>query len=68
MKNLSYQHLEEMEKLEDKLGKAVEALKIKPKKKLKEYQTMEQLVSIEERVEEAIDFRRELNKLEITEA
>ena len=41
--------------------------RFKPKKKLAEYQTQEKLVGIYERVEEAINFRKELNKLEISE-
>ena len=41
--------------------------RFKPKKKLSEYQTQEKLVGIYERVEEAINFRKELNKLEISE-
>jgi hypothetical protein len=53
--------------LEDKLGKAVELVKIKPKKKLKEYQIQEKLVSLDERVEEALDFRKELKDLESKE-
>lgn len=55
-----------MELLEIKLAKP--ELRIKPKKKLKEYQTQEKLVSIEERVEEAQNFRRELKNLEVKEA
>jgi len=42
-------------------------LKIKPKKKLKELQTQEKLVSLDERVEEALDFRKELKDLELSE-
>ncbi len=53
--------------LEEKVGRAVEGLKFKPKKKLSEYQTQEKLVGIYERVEEAINFRKELNKLEKSE-
>jgi len=46
----------------------VVALKFKPKKELKDYQTQEKLVSIDERVEEAMNFRKELNNLEVSEA
>jgi len=42
-------------------------MKVKPKKKLKDLQTQEKLVSLEERVEEALDFRKELNNLEKNE-
>ena len=46
------------------MSRPTELCKIKPKKKLKEYQTQEKLVSLEERVEEALDFRKELKDLE----
>lgn len=42
-------------------------LKVKPKKKLKDLQTQEKLVSLDERVEEALDFRRELKEMEKNE-
>ncbi|KAM3141064.1 hypothetical protein pb186bvf_006865 [Paramecium bursaria] len=51
----------------DKLSKDTELLKVKPKKKLKDLQTQEKLVSLEERVEEALDFRKELKDLEKNE-
>ncbi|CAK59937.1 unnamed protein product (macronuclear) [Paramecium tetraurelia] len=50
--------------LEDRLSKDTELMKVKPKKKLKDLQTQEKLVSLEERVEEALDFRKELKDLE----
>lgn len=43
----------QMDKLEEKLGRAVEAAKIKPTLKLKDMQTSEKLVAVNERVEEA---------------
>ena len=43
-----------------KLSRVTEGLKFKPRKMLREYQTQERLVALEERVEEAIDFRKEL--------
>jgi hypothetical protein len=46
--------------LDEKLSKDTELVKVKPKKKLKDLQTQEKLVSLDERVEEALDFRREL--------
>ncbi|EAR89830.3 hypothetical protein TTHERM_00633370 (macronuclear) [Tetrahymena thermophila SB210] len=64
---LQLKQVEERNMLEDKLGKAVELVKIKPKKKLKEYQIQEKLVSLDERVEEALDFRKELKDLEAKE-
>lgn len=63
-----FKHVEERNQLEEKLGKAVEMVKIKPKKKLKEYQIQEKLVSLDERVEEALDFRKELKDLESKES
>jgi len=57
-----------MEKLEEKLGRAVEAAKIKPTLKLKDMQTSEKLVAVNERVEEAQNYRKELKILEVHEA
>jgi hypothetical protein len=54
----------QMEKLEEKLGRAVEAAKIKPTLK----QTSEKLVAVNERVEEAQNYRKELKILEVHEA
>ncbi|CAD8075068.1 unnamed protein product [Paramecium sonneborni] len=58
------QQQEEMNQLEEKLSKNTEFLKVKPKRKLKDLQTQEKLVSLDERVEEAMDFRRELKNME----
>lgn len=54
--------------LNKKLDRAVEVLKIKPSIKLKEMQQNEKLVAVNERVEEALNFRKELKILEIKEA
>lgn len=51
-----------------KLGRAVESVKIKPSSKLKEMQNNEKLVAVNERVEEAMNYRKELKLLEIKEA
>lgn len=51
-----------------KLDRAVEAAKIKPSFKLKEMQNNEKLVAVNERVEEAMNYRKELKMLEINEA
>jgi hypothetical protein len=51
-----------------KLDRAVEALKIKPSIKLKDMQKNEKLVAVNERVEEALNYRKELKILEIKEA
>ena len=57
-----------MEMLNIKLGRAVESVKIKPSSKLKEMQNNEKLVAVNERVEEAMNYRKELKLLEIKEA
>lgn len=49
LRTMKLQHLEETKRLEDRLSKPTELVKFKPKKKLKEYQTQEKLVSIDER-------------------
>eukprot|EP00357_Protocruzia_adherens_P006894 CAMPEP_0115000420 /NCGR_PEP_ID=MMETSP0216-20121206/16749_1 /TAXON_ID=223996 /ORGANISM="Protocruzia adherens, Strain Boccale" /LENGTH=516 /DNA_ID=CAMNT_0002365519 /DNA_START=252 /DNA_END=1802 /DNA_ORIENTATION=- len=54
--------------LDEKLMRAVESMKIKPKARLKELQDQEKLVAINERFEEAANLRKELNDLEINEA
>lgn len=54
--------------LQGKLSRVTEGLKFKPRKKLREYQTQERLVALEERVEEAQNFRKELKNLNIIEA
>ncbi|KAM3145583.1 hypothetical protein pb186bvf_002357 [Paramecium bursaria] len=58
---------DEMNQLQEKLSKNTEFLKVKPKRKLKDLQTQEKLVSLDERVEEALDFRRELKNMEKSE-
>ena len=57
-----------MEMLNAKLDRAVEAVKIKPSAKLKEMQNNEKLVAVNERVEEAMNYRKELKILEVKEA
>jgi hypothetical protein len=57
-----------MDMLNEKLGRAVEASKIKPDAKLRVMQHNEKLVAVNERIEEAINYRNELSKLEISEA
>lgn len=54
--------------LNEKLDSAVENLKIKPKAVLKEMQMNEKLVAVNERVEEAQNYRKELKNLEVQEA
>jgi hypothetical protein len=57
-----------MESLNAKLDQAIEAVKIKPSTKLKEMQNNEKLVAVNERVEEAMNYRKELKNYEIKEA
>ena len=65
---LEQSHDQQMDMLNEKLGRAVEAAKIKPDAKLKVMQHNEKLVAVNERIEEAINYRNELSKLEISEA
>ena len=57
-----------MERLNQKLDRAVEATKIKPAAKLKEMQNNEKLVAVNERIEEAMNYRKELKEFEVLEA
>jgi len=68
IEELKFEHEEQMELLNVKLDRAVEAVKIKPSAKLKEMQNNEKLVAVNERVEEAMNYRKELKILEIKEA
>jgi len=68
IEELKLEHEEQMEMLNVKLDRAVEAVKIKPSAKLKEMQNNEKLVAVNERVEEAMNYRKELKILEIKEA
>ena len=65
---LEQSHDQQMDMLNEKLGRAVEAAKIKPDAKLKVMQHNEKLVAVNERIEEAINYRNELSKLEVSEA
>lgn len=68
IEELQRQHEQEMEDLNMRLDRAVEAVKVKPKARLKELQTQEKLVAANERIEEAINYRKELKDLEVDEA
>lgn len=68
IEDLKQEHEMQMEHLNQKLDRAVEAAKIKPSAKLKEYQNNEKLVAINERIEEAMNYRKELKDLEVREA
>lgn len=58
----------ERDELDRKMETGTSALRFKPKKLLTDYQTQERLVALEERIEEAQNFRKELKDLEIHEA
>ena len=62
------EHEEQMDMLNQKLDRAVEAAKIKPAAKLREMQNNEKLVAVNERVEEAMNYRKELKNFEVQEA
>ena len=68
IEELKYEHEQQMDLLNIKLDRAVEAAKIKPSAKLKEMQNNEKLVAVNERVEEAMNYRKELKILEVKEA
>ena len=57
-----------MEMLNEKLNRAVEAVKIKPDARLRIMQNNEKLVAVNERVDEAMNYRKELKAFEIKEA
>jgi hypothetical protein len=57
-----------MEQLNLKLDRAIEASKIKPDIALKDMQNAEKLVAVNERIEEAQNYRNELKKFEVVEA
>ena len=57
-----------METLNRKLDRAVEAAKIKPDAKLKIMQNNEKLVAVNERIDEAMNYRKELKAFEVKEA
>lgn len=65
---MQYMHETQMERLNMKLDRAVEGAKIKPAAKLKEMQNNEKLVAYNERMEEAINYRKELKEFEVKEA
>ena len=56
-----------MEALNRKLDRAVEAAKIKPDARLKTMQNNEKLVAVNERIDEAMNYRKELKEFEIKE-
>ena len=67
IEDLKQEHEMQMDILNQKLDRAVEAAKIKPSARLKEMQNNEKLVAINERIEEAMNYRKELKDLEVKE-
>ena len=68
IQNLQIEHEQQMEALNRKLDRAVEAQKIKPDAKLKTMQNNEKLVAVNERIDEAMNYRKELKAFEVCEA
>ena len=68
MHSLQHDHEDQMEQLNVKLDRAIEAAKIKPDISLKDMQNAEKLVAVNERIEEAQNYRNELKKFEVVEA
>ena len=68
MHDLQYEHEEQMEALNVKLDRAIEGANIKPDPRLKEMLNNETLVAVYERIEEAMNYRKELKEFEVAEA
>jgi hypothetical protein len=54
-----------MHQLNMKLDRAIEGASIKPDPRLKEMQNNETLVAVNERIEEAMNYRKELKEFEV---
>ncbi len=63
--DLQYEHEEQMHQLNMKLDRAIEGASIKPDPRLKEMQNNETLVAVNERIEEAMNYRKELKEFEV---
>lgn len=57
-----------METLNEKLDRRVEMANIKPDARLKIMQNNEKLVAVNERIDEAMNYRKELKAFEVKEA
>lgn len=68
IQDLQIEHEQQMEALNRKLDRAVEAAKIKPDARLKIMQNNEKLVAVNERIDEAMNYRKELKAFEVKEA
>ena len=62
------EHEQQMEVLNRKLDRAVEVAKIKPSLSLRVMQNNEKLVAVNERIDEAMNYRKELKDFEVKEA
>ena len=67
LEQLKELHREQIELLNQKLDRAIMAVKVKPTIKLRELQFQEKLVAANERVDEAINYRKELKNFEVSE-
>lgn len=68
IEQLEAERQEKKENLEKEITSDTHMVKFKPKKELKDYLTNEKLVALEERIEEAANFRKELDKISSKEA
>lgn len=63
--DLQNEHEEQMLQLNLKLDRPIEGANIKPDPRLKEMQNNETLVAVNERIEEAMNYRKELKEFEV---
>lgn len=68
VQDLEIAHEQQMEALNRKLDRAVENSRIKPDVKLKMMQNNEKLVAVNERIDEAMNYRKELKAFEVQES
>ena len=68
VQDLQIAHEQQMEALNRKLDRAVENSRIKPDVKLKMMQNNEKLVAVNKRIDEAMNYRKELKAFEVQEA
>ena len=68
IQDLQYEHEEQMHQLNIKLDRPVEGANIKADPKLRTMQNNETLVAVNERIEEAMNYRKELKDFEVKEA
>ena len=65
IQSLQIEHEQHMEILNRKIDRAVEVAKIKPDARLKIMQNNEKLVAVNERIDEAMNYRKELKAFEV---